>query len=435
VIVDQVYTYTSNRHPWFQESRRSADGPKSDWYVWADARPDGSPPNNWLSIFGGPAWEWDRSRRQYYMTHFLPGMPHLRVQQPEVQEALLDIGRFWLERGVDGFRLDVINLAMVDEQLRDNPITGVASFALPAGAQQAIYDRDRPENLEFVRRIRRLADERPERFLMGEISGPPEVLKAYTTGPGGLHSAYWVLGLVDAGIGATTLRRELENWTAADASWPTYSFSNHDVVRGLTRCGGPAATPALARLLNALLLTVRGTALLYQGDELGLPDGDVPYDRLRDPASRRFYPDHLQRDGARTPMPWSASVPHAGFTTGQPWLPSGRRHATLAVDTQERDATSTLAITRQLVALRRRESALRTGDIRFLDQPETVLAFDRIDGARRLRCVYNVSSSPTRIDLPGMARATPLMSSGMTAAGGRIELVGHGFGILAMPST
>lgn len=435
VILDQVYTYTSNQHPWFQESRQSASGPKSDWYVWADGKPDGSPPNNWISIFGGPAWEWDRSRRQYYMTHFLPGMPHLRVQNPAVQDALLDIGRFWLERGVDGFRLDVINLAMVDDLLRDNPASGVASIEMPADAQCWLYDRDRPENLGFVRRIRRLADEWPERFLMGEISGPPEVLKAYTTGAGGLHSAYWVLGLIDGDLSATKLRGELENWTAADASWPTFSFSNHDVVRGPTRCRGPGTTPAFARLLVALLTTARGTALLYQGDELGLPDGEVPYELLRDPATRRFYPDFLQRDGARTPMPWSASAPHAGFTSGQPWLPIGRHHAALAVDAQEGDAASTLSITRRLIALRNGERALRTGDTRFANLPEPLLGFERIDGTRRVVCVFNVSGTPAQVDLPALDRATPLLSSGLSsAADGRADLAGYGFCVAALPA-
>jgi alpha-glucosidase len=430
VIVDQVYTYTSSRHTWFQESRTAGENPKADWYMWANAKPDGSPPNNWISIFGGPAWEWDRSRRQFYMTHFLPGMPHLHVQNPAVQQALLDIGRFWLDRGVDGFRLDVINLAMVDSQLRDNPLSGAASFAMPAHAQQWIYDGNRPENLAFVQRIRHLAEEAPGRFLLGEVTGPPEVVKEYTAGPDRLHSAYWVLGLAYGPFTAASVHRELENWTVADESWPTFSVSNHDVVRGLTRCGGAQATPELARMLMALLATARGTALLYQGDELGLPDGDVPYELLRDPATRRFYPDYLQRDGARTPMPWAARSPNAGFTSGEPWLPIGRGHKELAVDAQERQADSTLALTRQLIALRRREPALRTGEVRFIDLPEPLLGFERVDGSRQIACFFNVSANSASFDWPSAVGASNLAASGCILADAHIALAPWGFCVL-----
>lgn len=434
IIVDQVYTYTSSHHPWFQQSRRSKDDAKADWYVWADAKADGTPPNNWISIFGGPAWEWDRSRRQYYMTHFLPGMPHLHVQNPEVQDALLDIGRFWLDRGVDGFRLDVINLAMVDEELRDNPCSVATGISMPGYAQRMLHDRSLPENLAFVRRIRRLADGAPGRFLMGEVSEPDALstAKQYTAGRELLHSAYFVIGLEHSPLTAADLRRELGGWTEADDSWPTWAFSNHDVVRGLTRCGGRDGPPALARLLLAVLLTARGNALLYQGDELGLPDGQVPFERLRDPATRRFYPDHLQRDGARTPMPWQGGAPHAGFGTVEPWLPVGHGHAELAVDRQEADPRSTLAVARRLIALRRAEPALRTGSLRFLDLPEPLLGFERLNGARRIRCVFNVSSQPVSVGSE-LLRATPLAAEGYSPGSGKLEP--FGFCIAAAEST
>lgn len=433
VIVDQVYSYTSSRHPWFQDSRKAADDPKGDWYVWADARADGSAPNNWISIFGGPAWEWDRSRRQYYMTHFLPGMPHLHVQNPQVQEAVLDIGRFWLDRGVDGFRLDVINLCMVDEQLRNNPLSGEQSVAMPAHAQHWLYDGTRPENLAFVQSIRRLADEYPGSFLMGEVTGPIETLVEYTAGPERLHSAYWVLGLVDGTPTAANLRADLESWNQAADSWPTFSVSNHDVVRGLTRCGGADAGPELARLLVALLATARGTTLLYQGDELGLPDGEVPYEKLRDPASRRFYPDYLQRDGARTPMPWQADAKHAGFTTGEPWLPIGRAHPPLAVDRQEKQHDSTLASTRKLFALRRAEPALRTGDLSFMDFAEPLFGFERSAAGRRIACIFNVSAAPAGVDSEALIGATVLASQDYRpGTAGRASLGPWGYCIVAL---
>jgi alpha-glucosidase len=402
VLVDQIYTYTSDRHDWFRESRAARGNPRDDWYVWADARPDGTPPNNWMSIFGGPAWEWDRRRRQYYMTHFLPDMPHLRVQNPAVQEALLDIGRFWLDRGVDGFRLDVINLCMVDHALRDNPRADPAAeaVAMPAHAQQSLYDSSLPESYDFVRRIRGLTDERPGRFLLGEIAGraPLQDAQHYCAGNDLLHSAYYVLGADTRPITAATLRDELSGWNDKQDSWPTWSFSNHDVVRGPSRCGsGGETTPEFAKLLIAVLATARGTMLLYQGDELGLPDGKVPQDSLRDPATKRFFPDYLQRDGSRTPMPWRRSAEHAGFTTGVPWLPLGDSHSMLAADQQEESKESTLTWTRRLLALRHAEEALRVGSCRFLDLPEPLLGFERVAARRRIRCVFNISSLPTAL--------------------------------------
>ena len=432
VVVDQVYSYTSNRHPWFLASQSSHDNPRHDWYVWADARPDGTPPNNWMSIFGGPAWEWSRSRRQYYMTHFLPGMPHLRVEHPQVQQALLQIGRFWLERGVDGFRLDVINLCMVDPQLRDNPRSGQQTFVMPAHAQIPLYDASLPANLDFVRRIRQLSNRYADCFLMGELAGAapmPDAIE-YTRGEQALHSAYFVLGPENAPLTAAALRRDLAAWTQDQPGWPTWSFSNHDIVRGVSRCGGRESSPEFAKLLLAVLATARGTMLLYQGDELGLPDGEVPYAQLRDPASRRFYPDHLQRDGARTPMPWQADAYALGFTTGTPWLPLGARHRDYAVDGQAARDDSTLAFTRELLALRRREPLLRTAAVRFLELPDPTLGFDRCAGSQRIRCVFNVSDQPVSIDWPDHPGEHVLAEQRCSAKPpGRLELGAYGLRI------
>lgn len=436
VIVDQVYTYTSNRHDWFRQSRAARGDAKDDWYVWADARPDGSPPNNWISIFGGPAWEWDRSRRQYYMTHFLPGMPHLQVQTPAVQAALLDIGRFWLDRGVDGFRLDVINLCMVDPALRDNPPAagGVNSFAMPAHAQEMRYDGSLPESFEFVHRIRQLADEAPGRFLLGEIAGrePMQDAQRYCSGDDLLHSAYFVLGAETRPLTAAALRRELAGWTERHGSWPTWAFSNHDVIRGPSRCSTLEPPSGFATLLMAILTATRGTMLVYQGDELGLPDGQVPFDCLRDPATKRFYPDYLQRDGARTPMPWAGAAPHAGFTSGAPWLPLGRGHAALAPDNQESWADSPLAWTRRLIALRRAHRALRTGNCRFLDLPEPLFGLDRIGDGVGVRCIFNIAPTATKLGDALMDASTVLLSKGLGRDhDGDSVLEPHGFCLLA----
>jgi alpha-glucosidase len=430
VLVDQVYTYTSNRHPWFLESRASREAARAHWYEWADAKPDGTPPNNWMSIFGGPAWDWDLARRQYYMTHFLEQMPHLRVQEPAVQSAVLDIGRFWLERGVDGFRLDVINLAMVDSLRRDNPCSGESGFLIPAHGQRPVFDASQPENLAFVARIRALADEAPGRFLLGEIAGrhPMADAREYTRGDDRLHSAYFLLSGDTGPLRASALRAELEAWSDPADGWPTWSFSNHDVVRGVTRCGGDDGPAEVGRLLVALLACARGTALLYQGDELGLPDGEVPFERLRDPATRRFHPTFLQRDGSRTPMPWNSSRPALGFGAGEPWLPVGRRHAALAVERQAADDDSTLAWTRRLLALRRECPALRLGDMRFADLHEPVLGFERRHGAQRLACAFNVSGAGARVDWPRLAAAPARLECGAArSADGALTLAPYGF--------
>ncbi len=432
VIVDQVYTYTSNRHHWFRDSRRLRNG-KEDWYVWADAKPDGSPPNNWLAIFGGSAWEWDTVRGQYYMTHFMPAMPHLNVRNPDVQEALLDSSRFWLERGADGFRLDVINLAMVDPNLPDNPrVENVAAFLVPSQLQHLKYSGSLPENHAFIRRIRLLADEEPGRFLLGEVSSrdPMQTAREYSTGADRLNSAYFLLNAGCELLTANQLRTELEAWNDDD-SWPTWAFSNHDSVRGPTRCGGSAPSPELARLLLAVLAMSRGTILIYQGDELGLPDADLPFQSLRDPASRRFYPDYLQRDGARTPMPWSGGSPNAGFSEATPWLPVPGVHCALAADMQEADDSSTLAWTRRLLDLRRREPAIRTGDIQFLASRDPLLAFKRSKAGSRLACVFNVSPKPTEwkpADAP--VRKAKLASDASIGHDGGVELGPYGFACL-----
>ena len=393
VLVDQVYTYTSNRHPWFLSSRNGPASPHGDWYVWADPKPDGGVPNNWVSIFGGPAWSWDMSRRQYFMTHFLPEMPHLRVENPAVQEELLGIGLFWLDRGVDGFRLDVINLAVVDHELRDNPSSREHRVILPAHAQKPLYDGNRPEALNFVSRIRSLADEQEGRFLLGEIAGraPMSMGQAYTEGQTGLHSAYFVLGGDQGPLTASGVRSELEAWSEDAQGWPTWSFSNHDIVRGPTRCGPKEPDSAFPRLLMAIVLAARGTALIYQGDELGLPDAQLAYESLRDPASRRFYPEHLQRDGARTPMPWDSTLKNLGFTKGSPWLPMPDNHKGLAAAQQETNPDSTLALTRALIALRKAHPALQWGSVQFEDLGDHVLGFTRSDENERIACIFNLT--------------------------------------------
>jgi len=407
VIIDQVYSHSSDRHPWFEESRRSRDNAKADWYVWADPRPDGTPPNNWLAVFGGPAWTWDSRRRQYYFHNFLPEQPDLNLHNQAVQDAVLGEAAFWLDRGVDGFRIDVANLYCHDPRLTDNPPKPGPVPDRPYRMQRPLYTRDRPETLAFVARFRTLLDRYRERMAVAELASTDDSLAtmiAYTDGPDRYHTAYSFVLMRD-GVDAPGIRRALEAvGRGSTKAWPSWAFSNHDVVRAPSRWGAGAGEgdPAPARLLIALLCCLRGTIFLYQGEELGLPQADVPFEKLQDPEGRAFWPRHPGRDGARTPMPWQADAPHAGFCPGdvEPWLPVDPRHRPLAVDRQQDDPTSTLAFTRAFLAWRRGQLPLIRGDIRFLDAAPPVLAFERTLAGRRLLCVFNVGDREVRAALP-----------------------------------
>jgi alpha-glucosidase len=435
VVIDQVYSHSSDQHPWFAESRSSRDNPKADWYVWADAREDGTPPNNWLAVFGGPSWDWDTRRRQYYLHNFLKEQPDLNVHNPAVQEAILDAAAFWLDRGVDGFRLDVANFFMHDPLLRDNPPFAHPNPVKPYWLQRQLYNRTRPENLAFVARLRALLDRYPDRMAVAEISSddPVGTMVEYTDGPDRYHTAYSFVFLRQS-FGALHVRQSVERMLAASANaWPSWAFSNHDVERVVSRWGGAAGpSPAFAKLLMALLVSLRGTLFIYQGEELGLSQADVPFERLQDPEGKTFWPLHKGRDGCRTPMPWRAGAPNAGFSDGEPWLPVDPAHAALAVDRQESDAASTLNFTRALLAWRKRHGSLVTGDIRFLDTSEPVLAFERSIPEERILCVFNLGADPAQAALSVEGSPTPLdgprlpVSPGGFLDGDHVSLPGYG---------
>jgi alpha-glucosidase len=402
VIIDQVYSHTSDQHPWFKESRLSRENPKSDWYVWANAKDDGGPPNNWISLFGGQAWSWDTRRRQYYMHNFLSEQPDLNFHNPEVRAAVLDTARFWLDRGVDGFRLDVANFYFCDPALRDNPPKREGGgFARPYQHQRHLFDRSQPENLDFMEEFRALVDRYEDRMTVAEIGSDSYIERSIEyTAPKRLHTAYNFMLLENGPLTASLIRSALENW-ASDDAWPSWSFSNHDVVRARTRWGGEGANDEFATLLLGVLMCLRGTIFLYQGEELGLPQADVPFDRLRDPEGIRFWPDSLGRDGCRTPMPWRADAVNAGFSLTEPWLPVDPRHARLAVDRQSADGASILGKAKGFIALRKQRAALRLGDMAFVDAPEPALVFTRTRGGEKLLCAFNLGSEKLTLDLPG----------------------------------
>ncbi len=405
VIIDQVWSHSSDQHPWFAESRASRDNAKADWYVWADAKLDGSPPNNWQAMFGGPSWTWDARRRQYYLHNFLPEQPDLNVRNLAVQDALLDTARFWLERGVDGFRFDVVNFLTQDAQLRDNPaLEHKWPPPRPHQFQRHLYDRTQPETLPFLVRVRALLD-RYGAIAVGEIEDeePLKVQREYTDGPDRLHTAYSFFLLRAREMTPALIKDAMAQWEGA-RGWPSWSLSNHDVARFPTRLADD--DPARAKLMLALLLSLRGTAFLYQGDELGLPQGEVPFARLRDPEAIAFWPAGVGRDGARTPMPWLRAAHMAGFTEADDaWLPLDARHRALAADAQAGVSGSMLEFTRAMIAFRRSALALREGDFLVLDAPEPVLAFERRAQGERLLCLFNLGPEPVRLPLTeGAAR-------------------------------
>lgn len=406
VIIDQVYSHASDQHAWFQESRQSRDNEKADWFVWADAKCDGSPPTNWQSVFGGPSWTWDARRGQYYLHNFLPQQPDLNMHHPAVQEAILETQKFWLDRGVDGIRLDAVNFMMHDLKMRDNPPvkTGSGKRTRPFDFQHHYYNQSHPAIVDFLERLRRQADTYPGCFLVAEVGGErgQEEMKLYTAPPGRLHSAYGFLYLYADTLSADLIRQATALWPAdAETGWPSWTFSNHDAPRAISRWASEENRKRFADLSILLLASLRGNIFIYQGEELGLPQAHVPFDKLQDPEAITNWPQTLGRDGARTPMPWRHNARNAGFSTGDPWLPVDQRHNDLAVDLQDGDPASTLSFARRAIALRRENRTLREGDLRFFGETDDRLAiFQRGSGSDALLCAFNLSAGTLDWQLP-----------------------------------
>ena len=398
VLIDQVYSHSSDRHPWFLESRADRTNPKADWYVWADAKPDGSPPNNWQSVFGGPAWTWDARRCQYYMHNFLPEQPQLHVHNPAVQDALLATAKFWFDRGVDGFRIDAINFAMHDPALTDNPPAPDGKRTRPFDFQLHVHNQSQPEIPLFLERVRSLADRHGATFTVAEVGGahPEAEMHAFTEGDRRLNSAYGFNFLYADKLTPALVRDALAQWPQVPGTgWPSWAFENHDAPRAISRWVAPEHRAAFARLKLLLLMCLRGNLFLYQGEELGLTQVDIPFDALRDPEAIANWPLTLSRDGARTPMPWRGNPnDHAGFSTATPWLPIGEDHLSLAVDHQNGDPASQLNLTRRLIAFRHASPALTTGNVTILAVTDSLLAFERSTGTETLLCVFNLSAEP-----------------------------------------
>ena len=408
VMMDLVLSHTSDQHLWFGESRQSRDNSKSDWYVWADPQPDGTPPNNWLSIFGGSGWQWDNRREQYYLHNFLTAQPDLNFHNMDVQDALLDVARFWLDRGVDGFRLDTINFYFHDKELRSNPPlepemrnSSIAPSVNPYNHQRHIYSKNRPETLGFLRRFRSLLDEYDGRACVGEVGDAQmglELLGQYTAGDECAHMCYafeLLSGAAPTPAGIRTIFDRMDS-VAADG-WACWAYSNHDVPRHATRWDLPAAG---LRLYTTLQMCLRGSVCIYQGEELGLPEADVAFEDLQDPYGIEFWPEFKGRDGCRTPMVWEAQDENSGFGVGRPWLPVIPVHAAMSVSTQEDRRDALIHHYRHAIAFRHNTPVLMTGDQIDLTARGALLTFVRQDDRNTVFCAFNMGADPMTLSVP-----------------------------------
>jgi alpha-glucosidase len=391
IILDYVPNHTSDQHAWFLESRASRDSPRRDWYIWRDPRPGGGPPNNWLSAFGGGAWEWEAATSQFYYHAYLKEQPDLNWWNPAVRTAMYDVLRFWLERGVDGFRIDALRQLVKDKQLRDNPPNPEWSPGEnPYHSLLPIYSTDQPELMDIIHRFREVTDEYDDRVLIGELWLPIERLVAYYGRQGrGLHLPF-NFHLILTPWKARLISALIETYEAAlpTTAWPNWVLGNHDRSRVASRVGA-----AQARVAAMLLLTLRGTPTVYNGDEIGMRDVPIPPALVRDPVERNMPGLGLGRDPERTPMQWDAGD-YAGFSTTTPWLPLADDYATVNVAWQREDPRSMLSLHRRLIQLRRSRAALSVGSYRQAYTDDDVLVYMREAEGERVFVALNLSSRP-----------------------------------------
>jgi alpha-glucosidase len=388
MILDFVPNHTSDQHPWFLESRSSRENPKRDWYLWRDE------PNNWLSNFGGSGWEWDETTRQCYHHSFLKEQPDLNWRNPAVQEAMFDVLRFWLQRGVDGFRVDVMWLMIKDDEFRDNPPNpGYRPGQASNNRLLPVYNSNRPEVHELVARMRAVVDEYHERVLIGEIYLPVEqLMNYYGIGLKGANLPFNFL-LLQSAWSADAMAQIISEYYSAlpTGAWPNWVLGNHDNTRIATRIGSRQAWTAAM-----LLLTLPGTLTMYYGEEIGMTNVPIPPDEVQDPAEKNEPGLGLGRDPERTPMPWDGSG-SAGFTTGRPWLPLGADHEEVNVAALELDGASILHLYRRLIELRRGRPTLVSGRMQFVSADKGVLRYERRGDKDRMLVLLNLGTDSVRI--------------------------------------
>jgi len=391
LILDYVPNHTSDQHPWFKESRSSRTNPKRDWYLWRDRAPGGGPPNNWLSQFGGSAWQWDTVTAQYYYHAFLQTQPDLNWRNPQVRAAMYDVLRFWLRRGVDGFRVDVLWHLIKDDQWRDNPPNPrYLPGEPPQHSQIPLYNTDRPEVQPVVVEMRKVVDEFPDRVLIGEIYLPLERLVAYYGAQLDGVNLPFNFHLLLTAWNARAIATWIERYERAlpPGGWPNWVLGNHDNPRIASRVG-----ILQARVAAMLLLTLRGTPTMYYGDEIGMPNTPIPPDRVQDPYEKNVPGIGVGRDPSRTPMQWTASA-NAGFSDHEPWLPIAADYEVVNVHTEDADPRSILVLYRRLLALRRSHPALIEGAYEPVTMTGDLLAYVRHSPRGRLLIALNLGAGP-----------------------------------------
>lgn len=439
IIIDQVWAHTSDQHAWFSESRQNKTNPKEDWYYWRDAKPDGTPPNNWLSNFGGPSWTWDTRREQYYLHHYLTTQPKLNLRIPEVKDAIFKTARFWLDMGVDGFRLDVLHQYLSDPELRDNPPRGDRPLPndLPAShtlsRQWRENDCNHPDILGFSEDLRKLVDEYPDKVLLAEVGGEnneEEACKYVQTGKR-LHLAYTFGLLQQSGEFGKKVIYDIMNHVEClvKDGWLCWATGNHDNMRVVSRWPSNGADPTtFAKWALAIGLSLRGSFCIYQGEELGLPEAEVPFEMMQDPYGIAFYPEYRGRDGCRTPMPWSKNLKNAGFSdSNKTWLPVTQPHHDLAVDTQHKNPDSMLNFTRAFIAWRKQHRSMTRGDFAFFETPDHVIGFTRSYEGKSYKCVFNAQKAPASLAMEG---SLDPISNLAILENGTLKLEGYGFAFI-----
>ena len=403
VVIDLVLNHSSNQHPWFYESRQNRTNDKADWYVWVDPGPDGEPPNNWLAVFGGSAWTYDSQREQYYLHNFLPEQPDLNWYNPEVRETLAKVIRFWMNRGVDGFRLDTANYYAYDRQLRDNPKRPEGSEILEDGQEAnplssyiTKYSKDRPENLEFIKFLRKIFDEKQHITSIGEI-GSGEGLNStlrlgadYVKRKDGLHLAY-TFALLSEKMNADYFNQVTEiTEEAIEDGWPCWSLSNHDCKRMMTRYKCFSEREGYQQMMLLLMLSLRGTPIIYYGEEVDMQEYEISKSELKDPQGIRFWPDIKGRDGCRLPFPWDSKAPNHGFNKGaKPWLPAENF---LTLDQAMESENSTFNVLQEMLKIRKSSPALRNGNYRKVSNDGECFVFERNTEEQTLLIAANFSN-------------------------------------------
>ena len=420
LILDLVPNHTSNQHPWFLESKSSRENPKRDWYIWEDAGENGELPNNWLSVFGGHAWEWDDTTGQYYYHAFLKEQPDLNWRNPEVQQAMLGEMKFWLDKGVDGFRVDVMWHMIKDKQLRNNPVLPNSQFHaddLIYDHYAPVYSTDQPEVHEIVRMMREVTDSYENRVLIGEIYLPIDKLVTYYGHDNkGAHLPFNFQLLTLPWDSAEISRAvdEYEGALPADG-WPNWVLGNHDKPRISSRVGR-----SQARVAAMLLLTLRGTPTLYYGDEIGMRDVPIPIDEIVDPQGLNMPELNISRDPSRTPMQWNESG-YAGFSEHKPWLRLPDNFRRVNVETQKTDTYSTLSFYHRLIGIRKQEPALQTGDYTPVYSDKQMFAYIREKDGSRFLILLNLSHRPSYFKPKANYKGQVIISTEKEREGTQIE--------------